>query len=187
MRSLTASLLVLAGVTGAACSDPNALPNASNPNFEDTLTIYALQGTPIQSPSAFSVLDGLLRTDRTSQFDFAYNVDSVNAQARHLLLPQAVLDLQVSNSVNPGLLPSNKTFAGIHRAPSNGYVTEDSITTDVGDIYVIRSRIICNIGTPQYAKIEVLSFDDAARTMTFRVMANNNCGYKDLDPGIPKD
>ena len=89
--------------------------------------------------------------------------------------------------MNPGLLASGKLFVDVHRAPSNGYITTDTVAVDSGDVFVVRSRLVCTIGVSQYAKLQVLSFDDAQRSVTFRVLANNNCGYKDLDPGFPKD
>ena len=184
MRPLVTVVLAAAASAALACSDPNALARASEPNFEDTLTIYAIRGTPIQTPSAYSVPSGPVRTDRTTAFDFAYDVGD---QGEHLFLPQKVLDLQVTNTVDPGLLPSAKTFEAIHRAPSNGYLTTDSLIADSGAVFLVRSRLVCNIGVSQYAKLQVLSFDDAQRSVTFRVLANNNCGSRDLDPGIPKE
>ena len=184
MRPFITLLLLTAGSAALACSDPNALANPSLQNFEDTLTLYALNGTPISSPSAYSVPDGPVRTDRTSAFEFAYDL---GATGEHWFIPQTVLDIRVSNTVDPGLLRSNKLFGDIARAPSNGYITDDTITVDSGDVFLVRSRLVCNIGVSQYAKLQVLSFDDAQRAVTFRVLANNNCGYRDLDPGFPKD
>ena len=184
MRPFITLLLLTAGSAALACSDPNALARPNQQNFEDTLTLYALNGTPISSPSAYSVPEGPVRTDRTTEFEFAYDL---GALGEHLFLPQTVLDIRVSNSVNPGLLPTSKLFENVARAPSNGYITDDTVAVDSGDVFVVRSRLVCNIGVSQYAKLQVLSFDDAQRAVTFRVLANNNCGYRDLDPGFPKD
>lgn len=184
MRRFVTLMLVASASAVLACEDPNALPRATQTNFVDTVTIYALRGTPIQTPSAFSVLDGPVRTDRTSSFDFAFDIDTLD---NHYFLPQAVLDLQINNTINPGLLPTSKLFEDIRRAPSNGYITNDSVAIDSGDVLMVRSRLVCNIGVSQYAKLQVLSFDDAQRAVTFRVLANNNCGYRDLSTGIPND
>ena len=43
-----------------------------------------------------------------------------------------------------------------------------------------------SLGVPQYAKLEILSVNDVARTITFQALANNNCGYRSLKPGIPR-
>ena len=36
---------------------------------------------------------------------------------------------------------------------------------------------------PKYGKLEILGFQDS--TVTFRSLVNDNCGYKDLLPGLP--
>ena len=72
MRSIPYALLV-AGLL--ACSDPNALPDAQITNVVDTFTISALTGTPIASPSAYSIADRApVRTDLSAGFDFAFDI-----------------------------------------------------------------------------------------------------------------
>jgi hypothetical protein len=41
------------------------------------------------------------------------------------------------------------------------------------------------VGVPKYAKIEILEFNDALGIMTFRVLVNDNCGFRSLEPGLP--
>ena len=55
----------------------------------------------------------------------------------------------------------------------------------VGERYVVRSRVTCNVGVPKYAKLEILEFDDALGIVTFRVLTNDNCGFRSLEPGLP--
>jgi hypothetical protein len=51
---------------------------------------------------------------------------------------------------------------------------------------MVRSRVVCTaLGVPLYAKIQILKFQDS--TLTFEVLADKNCGYKDLAPGLPKN
>ena len=52
----------------------------------------------------------------------------------------------------------------------------------MGQRWFVRS-LVCTIGVPEYAKLEILSFADS--TVTFKVLANKNCGFKGLEPGIP--
>ncbi|HET6837289.1 MAG TPA: hypothetical protein VFH24_04545 [Gemmatimonadales bacterium] len=176
-------LLGLALLVAAACSDDNGLPDATLNNVERTETLYALVGTPITTPSAYA-LEGnrRIRTDVSIDFDFAYNVE---ADGRHVFVPSAVLGISQS-SVNPGFQARTETFEGIREAPSNGYITDRVVPIAVGERYVVRSRITCvNIGVPKYGKIEILSFDDVARTVAFRILTNDNCGFKSLEPGLP--
>ena len=65
----SATILVFASV---ACDDTGLVP-AGFPNVVDTVTLYALQGTPISTPSAFDISSGAaVRTDQGFPFDFAF-------------------------------------------------------------------------------------------------------------------
>jgi hypothetical protein len=181
MRSLVLVALLLAA---AACSDSTGLPDATLTNAERTDTLYALVGTPVSTPSGYA-LEGSrrVRTDLSVDFDFAYNVQSDGSR---IFLPRAALGIDPTAAVNPGFLASEQTFEAITVAPSNGYVTDRAIPIVIGSRYVVRSRVTCAIGVPKYAKVEVVSFDDIARTVAFRVLTDDNCGFKGLEPGLPK-
>lgn len=180
MRKFSIVLLLL-----AACSDSNGLPDAAISNVERSETLYALEGTPITTPSAYA-LEGnrRIRTDVTIEFDFAYNVE---AGGQHVFIPRAALGIETSASVKPGFIPRSETFEAITQPPGSGFITDAVVPIAVGERYVVRSRITCDIGVPKYAKLEVLSFDDIARTVTFRVLVNDNCGFRSLEPGLPDD
>ena len=181
MRALVFVALWLAA---AACSDSTGLPNASLTNAERTDTLYALVGTPVSTPSGYS-LEGSrrVRTDLSVDFDFAYNVQSDGSS---VFLPRAALGIDPTASVNPGFLTTTQTFETIKVAPSNGYVTNQAIPIAIGARFVVRSRITCALGVPKYAKVEVVAIDDVARLVAFRVLTDDNCGFKGLEPGLPK-
>ena len=170
----------------AACSDANNLPDPTSSNFVDTLTIGALEGTPISTPSGFSVEAGRVRTDQTVQFEFAYNVRRLtDGSYQRVFLPLTSLGITLTTAA-PGLLHRDESFNDITRAPSNGYVTDSAVPVALGDRFIVRSRIVqscASLGVPKYAKLEILSFQDS--TVTFQVLVNDNCGYKDLLPGLP--
>lgn len=177
-------ILVL-GAAIAACSDPNALAPARAENLVDTVTIFALQQTPINTPSGFSVSSGLVTLSESSGFDFAFDFDE---QGRPVLLSLGALGLAQGNTIQPGFQSTDIPFQDIARAPSNGYITDDTLVVDFDTRYFLRSRLVCSaLGLPQYAKVEFLSQDTVERTLTFQVLANNNCGYRDLKPGIPSN
>jgi hypothetical protein len=174
-------LLALAGVT--ACSDSNGLPDATITNVELSQTLYALEGTPVATPSGYAIEGArTIRTDISDQFDFAYNVE---ADGSHVFLPRAVLGIDPTNPVNPGFQARTESFEAITSAPSNGYITDRPVPIAVGERYIVRSRVTCSVGVPKYAKAEIVSFDDVARTVTFRVLGDDNCGFKGLEPGLP--
>jgi hypothetical protein len=180
MRSRLACFALL---TAAACSDSNGLPDATLTNVERTDTLYALVGTPVATPSGYA-LEGnrRIRTDLSVDFDFAYNIEP---DGRHVFIPRAVLGIDPSASVNPGFQAHSESFEAITVAPSNGYITDQVVPIGPGERYVVRSRITCTIGVPKYAKLEVVSFDDVTRIVTFRILTNDNCGFRGLEPGLP--
>jgi hypothetical protein len=171
-------------VAATACSTDN-LATATTSNIVDTVTIGALLGTPLTVPSGFSVSEGRpIRTDQTSQFDFAFNVSGTTSQPRRVFLPRALLGFQNSGTADPGLLKvTDRTFDQIDLADLNGYVAADTVPIGVGDVLIARSRIVCSSGVPQYGKLEVMSFQELS--VTFRVLVDSNCGYRSLQPGIP--
>jgi len=180
MRPIREFSALVALALAAGCSDSNGLPDPTSSNVVDTVTLGALEGTPIQTPSAYSVLNGAVRTDQTTEFEFAYNVESTG---RHVFLPRQVLGLTSTSGANPGLQATAAAFDAITVAPSNGYTVDSAVPIDIGQRWLVRSRVFCTIGVPQYAKLEILSFEDS--TVTFKVLADNNCGYKGLEPGLP--
>jgi len=170
-------------VVAASCSDSNSLGNPTFTNAERTDTLYALVGTPVQTPSAYSIQGSRrVRTDTTSAFDFAFNVQN---DGGHAFIPRAALGIDTTASVKPGLLAQTESFEAITEAPSNGYITDQAVPFAVGDRYVVRSRLTCSLGVPTYAKLEVLAVDDVARTVAFRILTDDNCGFKGLEPGLP--
>lgn len=178
-RRATLLLLVL---LSAACAG-DRLGDAFFENTVDTLTIYSLLDTPIVAPSAYSIAeDRLVRPDLTDAFDFVY----IRSQGRHLLVPLDALGMG-GRSTNPGLQPTAATFEAVFDPPTRGYTADDSVAVAVGDVLIGRSRVTCVLGVPQYGKLEILAIDDAAGSLTFRVMANTNCGFRQLGPGFPED
>lgn len=176
------TFLVAVAILATACSANQLLP-ASLSNTVDTVTLGALDGSALSYPAAYDGSTGLpVRTDQSSSFDFIYNIDKAG---RHVLLPLEVVGLGSSSAADPGLQKVTVTFANLASAPSDGYIINDTVVVAVGDVIAARSRIACSLGVPEYAKLQVLSFDDVKRTMTMQVLANINCGYRSLTTGVP--
>ena len=179
IRSLT-TLLALAAL--AACGDDDNLPDPTEENVVDTVTIGSLTDTPITTASGFSVTLGAVRTDLTAAFDFAYDIQGPPETGVSVVLPLAALGITPSGA-EPGVMRRDEAFDDIEAAPSNGYVTDEAVPVALGERYIVRSRITCNIGVPLYAKVEVIGLED--KSLTLKVLANNNCGYRGLEPGFP--
>ena len=178
-RVLPRLLLPILAALAVACGDDDSLPDPTDQNLVDTLTLGSLTGTPVTTPSGFSVQAGTVRTDLTANFDFAFDVED---DGRRVFLPRAVLGLP-STTANPGVQRRNEAFDAIVLAQSNGYVTDQAVPIAVGERYVVRSQVTCGLGVPFYAKVEVLSLEGEFAEL--KVLANRNCGYKGLEPGFP--
>ncbi len=183
-RLFAALFLAVTGLAFlAACSEQTGLPSPVFPNVVDTVSLFALDGTPLFTPSAYQ-LSGLrrVRTDQSSSFDFAFNVDTQN---RPVLLETGALGLGQAS----GILLMTTSFDSIKVAPTDGFELANPIVVDTGTVAVIRSRPqTCSFGATLflYAKLRVLAIDRAARRIDFQILVDENCGYRGLEPGLPK-
>jgi hypothetical protein len=174
---------LLALSAAAACSDSDNLPDPTVENFVDTVTVGSLTDTPITTPSGFSVIAGPIRTDLDPGFDFTYDIQGDPATGASVFLPRAALGIESNGSAEPGLMRRDEAFDAIEAAPSNGYVTDEAVPVALGERYIVRSRITCGIGVPVYAKVEIVGLED--NSVILKVLANENCGYRGLEPGLP--
>ena len=167
----------------AACGEPFGLPVARIENVIDTVSLFALDGTPVATPSAYHIETGTaVRTDRTGTFDFAFNITAAGAP---VLLPTGALGLGGGAAVQATTL----AFDSILIAPGGGWLQDSSVAADSGKVVLARSRLtVCTFGASvfYYAKLEVLRIDTAARRIDFRILVDPNCGYRGLEPGIPR-
>lgn len=177
MPTIRRFLLLFPLAAAVACSDDN-LGDATNENVVDTVTIFSLLGTPITSPSGFNITQGAVRTDQ-SFFEFAYNNQ---ADGQRVLLPQAALGI-TTGSAEPGLQLRPESFDEIHSARSNGYTTDEAVPIEIGQRYMVRSRLTVCGSVPLYAKLEILQTEP--QSVTFKVLTNRNCGFRGLEPGFP--
>jgi hypothetical protein len=180
MPTIRRLLPLLALSAAAACGDNDNLPDPTEENFVDTVTVGSLTDTPITTASGFSVTAGAIRTDLDAAFDFAYDIQATGTS---VFLPRAALGIESGSSAEPGIMRRDEAFDDIEAAPSNGYVTEEAVPVALGERYIVRSRVTCTIGVPFYAKVEVIGLED--NSLILKVLANANCGYRGLEPGLP--
>ena len=174
-------LLALSAV--AACGDDDILADPQSPNVVDTVTVGSLTDTPITTASGFSVSSGAIRTDVDPGFDFAYDIQGAPETGLKVILPRAALGITSGGTAEPGVMRREEAFDEIEAAPSNGYVTEEAVPVALGERYIVRSRVVCDIGVPVYAKIEIIGFED--NSLVLKRLKNVNCGYRGLEPGLP--
>lgn len=177
---------ILATAALLACSDANSVPAATFTNVIDTVVVYAISGTEVFRPSGYAMTQrSAVRLDNTTSADFGYDR---TPDGRDVLLPGRMLGHPGASGVDPGLQHTDLAFDEITLAESDNYKTLDTVAVAVGDVLYLRSRIptTCFLGVPSYGKVEILQFEAVNRSVKFRVLADLNCGYKGLQPGIPK-
>jgi hypothetical protein len=183
MRPLRPLLLVCLALV-AACGNPFDLPRTTLANVIDTVTLYALDGTPPRTPSGYDLGNYppeavLIQNGRP--FDFAVDLDSLN---RAVLLPTGALHLGRASGVQATTLP----FDSIKIAPSSGFQLDSAVTLDVGARAIVHSRQeTCSFQIPAfyYGKLEILAVDTLTRRITFRILVDGSCGYRGLEEGVP--
>ncbi|MHB1329317.1 MAG: hypothetical protein ACYC2K_14060 [Gemmatimonadales bacterium] len=189
MRLVVGITAVVAALT--ACGNPYAILPATIPNLVDTVEVFAVNGTGLNKPSGYVLSSRFpvrLGIDVTSyNFDFLYRIDPNTGPE---FVPYRVVAPGAPGSSTlgyPGLQPATTAFDAIREAQQVGYVVDRPTPIQVGQVLFARSGLPngCFLNIPYYAKLEVLSFDEAARSVRFRVLVNINCGYRQLEPGIP--
>lgn len=184
-RGLWLALLAWWGLVAAvACGDSLGLPPAQFGNVVDTTTLFALTGTPISAPSGYDVVNGVRsRTDLNQPFDFAVDID---AGGRPLVIPPTVL----GRSDQSALQLSTDAFDSIRTAPLEGYQADSAQPVSDQTVFIVRSRAESQFciflgALPRYGKFRVLAIDLQARSITFELLVNRNCGFRGLEPGVP--
>lgn len=189
MRSRTLLAAATLAALVAACGTEDFLAKPISENDTVTVTLGALLSTPVGTYSGYATRpsssiqgSGPVRVDLSTDLEFIYDIDPVLGPA---LYPAEAKGLLTHSSTNPGLQRMAVPFDSILKARSNGYTLDAPLAVDSGDVFLVRSRVRCVIGVPIYSKLQVLGVDSVAHTMTFRIMVNANCGYRDLDFGLP--
>jgi hypothetical protein len=186
--------LFLIGVFGAAiaasaCTDPIHI-KAQDVTVVDTVTVYALTGT---SPALPSGLDIFTRqpvvVDGLAAFDVAFDIESPT-QVR--IYPVRFVVTSPRGVRQVGIRKQPGEFAQLVNAPSGIYQTDSSVAVSPGEIAVIQTTRafageFCQYTLQPYlyAKLSVLSIDMAARTITFELGLDPNCGFRSFLPGLP--
>ena len=140
------------------------------------------------STSAYAIIGRTaVLTQQTAGWDFVFNYDSLHRPAFYPTgaLPKYAI---VDSVLTPGFQTTSATFDNTTSAPADGYVTDRAALISLQTVLIARSKAeTCPDGTvyPLYAKLQPIAFDSVARSVTFRVLADQNCGYRGLAPGLP--
>ncbi|HKA59752.1 MAG TPA: hypothetical protein VKD28_14120 [Gemmatimonadales bacterium] len=193
MRSLPrlSVLVIAAALVLSACGADPGLPAALYPNRTDSLvSLYALTGTPVTSPSGYLIVDRrVVRTDVVNAvFDFVFDIDTLG---RAMLFPTGAVKLGRQS----GAQRMSVDYDSLRYAPSGGYQVDSAIVLTVGSVVALHSRSVqCSFDFQPvhnyFAKLLVLAIDTTSgptgRRIDLRILTDINCGYRGLEPGLPR-
>jgi hypothetical protein len=185
--ALLAAMFVVAGLN--ACGDPTNL-QANIPTTVDTLSLFALSGTPPTYPSGIAIVSRQpVRVDGFAVFDVAFDI---NAAGQAVISPVKLVVITPGGSRPVGLLKVPGTFETVLEAPKSGYELDSSLVLAPGEVVAIQtahnaSGDLCQfaINPNIYAKIAVDSVVLASRTLFLRMGLDLNCGFRSFADGIP--
>jgi hypothetical protein len=184
MRTHRVSILLVPVclVGAAACNNSTGLPAPAFENTVDTVSLYALDGTPVTLPSGFSISSNQTRrTDQSTDIDFIF---TITPAGQAVLEPTGAIGLGIAS----GIQVQSQPFDGITIAPTTAYVDTLPVPVDTGSVLVVHSRPVstCIVGIVYYyGKVHVLAIDTLARRIDLETLVDQNCGYRGLEPGLP--
>jgi len=183
--------VIAAGLTAAfisACGDPTGL-KASLLNSVDTLSVFALSGTPPNYPSGLAFLSHQsVHVDGFGAFDIAFDI---NADGNAVVYPVKLI--VASGSPRPVAMQKiGEAFDSVAEAPKTGYQSDSALVALPGETIVVQSAHnaaadLCQfaINPNIYAKIGVDSVNLTSRTIYFRMRLDPNCGFRSFAEGLP--
>jgi hypothetical protein len=190
---MKARLVLLATICVAvvlnACGDPTNI-KAQLPTFVDSLSLWALSGTPPTYPSGISIPGRqVVRVDASASFDVALDI---NASGQPVIYPLKLVVSTPGGSRPIGLQKLPAPFEEVKAAPTAGYETDSALVVNPGETVVVQTPHnlggeICQfaISPNLYAKITVDSVNLASRILYFRMGIDPNCGFRSFADGIP--
>ena len=186
------SLLLFAGgvvaVVAVACKSLTGVP-ASLSTVPDSGIVYAINGAPSGAPTAVHMFTGTRTSaDASFFFDVAFDIDS---SGNVKLLPQRTVASGLTTTHQVGLQKSAQNYADVQSAPKSGYHPDTAMVVAVNQLVLVQvqdpSCAVSITGTFIYGKLVVLAVDPKARTLDIQYVADPNCGFLSLAPGVPKN
>ena len=179
-------------LVATSCKVDSTLPPASIPVAQQQITLYALTGTPVSTPSGYNMVQlGEVRTNVSNNFDFVMDIgiDSTfgvgnNGDTVIVLLPRGAVGFVEDG----GLQWTAMAFDSVYVAPVTGYEQLKPTRIRQGDVVLAASRRqTCDNASshPRYAKLNIQTVDLVARSVVILVVIDPNCGYRSLISGIP--
>jgi hypothetical protein len=172
-----------------ACGDITSL-KANFTTSIDTMSVFALSGTPPSYPSGLAVLARQpVRVDGAALFDVALDITE---DGKAIVYPVKLVVPNPNGARPVGLQLLPTTFDEVTIAPKDGYQTDTAVVLHPNETLVVQSSHnslgdVCQfaINPNVFAKIAVDSVNAATRTLYVRLGLDPNCGFRSFEEGIP--
>lgn len=171
-----------------ACGDPTSL-KANLATSVDTLSVFALSGTPPSYPSGISILARqAVQVNGFGAFEVAFDIDA----AGNAVVYPIKLVVGTGGTRPVGLQKVAGAFETVLEAPSSGYDTDEPVVLVPGETVVMQAAHngdtdVCRFAVSPYlyAKIGVDSVSLATRTVYIKLGVDPNCGFRSFASGVP--
>lgn len=188
MSKLVAPVLAVLAVAAVACGDITR-PKAALPTARDSTIVYALNGAPPGAPTAINIYgETAVSANGNFGFDVAFDLDSAG---KIVFMPVRTVANALNTTHRVGLQSSPDRFDSLLVAPRAGYHYDSTLTVTPGTTVVVESQsancALSYVGQSLYAKIIVDSVNLGTRQLYTRFVADPNCGFRGVGPGIPKE
>jgi hypothetical protein len=174
----------------AACGSLTR-PSPQSDNVTDTVTVYAINGTPVDAPTGLWFFgEQAVVISSSFTFDVAFDID---AQGQLKLYTARYVAGGLSSAHSVSLQRYSGKFEDLNKAPTTGYIADSLFTANLGDVFIVQTTdpSACGFSVYSnviYAKLEVLGVDPTSRAIKTRFTVDPNCGFFSLVPsGTPKD
>jgi hypothetical protein len=185
VQRLAAVLALSAALGASGCEDPFE-ETATYENGDATHELWALTGTPTSYPSVLYVAQRIVeRPDPSASFDLGFDI---NGSGQLLVLPVSHVLTSLSGDRSVDFIVPGLAFAEVTEAPRTGWLTDTTLTLDVGDVFIVRvSTLYCaNLSSDViFAKYHVDSVIVAERRIKLSTRVNPNCGFRSFADGLP--
>lgn len=187
---LPALLVAVTAIAAASgCDDATGI-KAQFPNRDDTVLVYALNGTPATVPTALQIRTiSPVRIDASYNFDLAFDI---NAAGEVIAYTPRAVGGELVNARRVGLQLPNQEYSTITTAPTGGYKYDSLLVLPVGKALLVDSfdpgcSPYSLLGPNIRAKLVLDSVNLASRVIYLHALSNPNCGFRQLTPGTPKE
>lgn len=187
---LTVFVVAVAGIAAAAsCGDPTAL-KAQFETDTATVEVFALNGTPGTLPSAIRTRTlAVVRVGSDFNFDVAWDI---NAAGEAVAITPRMVGNQLTGARRVGLLLAAPPFEALVKAPTSGYKYDSLMVVPLDKILLVdvldpSCSAFSILGQNIRSKIIIDSVIPSRKALYMRIVANPNCGFRDLGPGLPKE